>query len=151
MQEHGKLIVTGSGFHGKHMPAIVDKALEQFATLVFNNETEWNISNLLIHIDKSLYMNNSDAPSFLHRLEGNLNSSECCGIESFANLFRLSQQGIKVSDWTVVDYLYWQNSTMETYSINWTPGWFKLDFEHVLRYNLSQVAYQFSFLGNCFF
>ena len=52
-----------------------------------------NFDNLNEHINEGLYTNNTDAPNFLQRLEGNL-TSDINGIESLVDLQFLSQQGI---------------------------------------------------------
>ena len=64
-----------------------------------------DIGNLLSHVNGGLYSSNSDAPSFIKRLEGDLTPDEN-GIESFVILPELDQQGIPISVKSTIDYIY---------------------------------------------
>lgn len=104
-------------------------------------------TNLIKHVNDSYYVNNSLAPSFLMRLKGNFSNSSCCGIESFVNLQRLSDQGLVInSSRSVIDYIYFSNDVNITEYGNRTvteyynktfcnvknmPIWFVIDARHV--------------------
>ncbi|MBW3012103.1 hypothetical protein KY311_02880, partial [Candidatus Woesearchaeota archaeon] len=93
-------------------------------------------SNLLSHTLNSLYTNNSNAPSFLMRLENNLSSSPY-GIESLVNVGFFESQGAPVYDKSVVDYIYFSNSSdPASHQINEMPNWFRLDDAHLVLYQV---------------
>ena len=101
----------------------------------------WNVSNLLIHSENSLYTANPDAPSFLMRFEDDLTSSPY-GIESLVNLKKLSDYGLEIYDESsIVDYHYWDEDGNGDYRINFTPSWFKLDANHLAKYNVTGISY----------
>ena len=107
---------------------------------VIGNDT----TNIMNFTNNSYYVNNTLAPSFLMRFEGRLNeSSACCGIESFVNIPKLSDQGIPYnSSRSIVDYIYfsdnanitasYSNVTCYVQNITTTPTyyWFKIDVNH---------------------
>lgn len=62
------------------------------------------------HLLKSYYINNIDAPSFLMRFEGDFSASPF-GIESMVNVEELFEQGLFVKNRSVIDYLYFGNSS----------------------------------------
>ena len=107
---------------------------------------QWNISRVREHLRNGTYVywNNANAPSFLMRFTNTMTNSSCCGIESLVNPNKISPSDqIK----SYVDYLFWSptfpNSCAQLYNI--TPLWdefnyFKLDLDHVNRYNLTQEA-----------
>jgi hypothetical protein len=102
-------------------------------------DTKWNVSNLLAHVDLLFYTTNTDAPSFLMRLENDLGPSPY-GIESLVDLVRLNKQGLEINDESsIVDYYYWDESDNGDYRINFTPSWFKLDAGHLSRYNVTRL------------
>ena len=71
-----------------------------------NNDTDVLEENLL----KSYYINNTAAPSFLMRFEGDFSPSPY-GIESMVNVEELFEQGLFVKNRSVIDYLYFGNSS----------------------------------------
>jgi hypothetical protein len=98
-----------------------------------------DVTNFSNHVDQGLYAEDSDAPSFLKRLEGNL-SSDPNGIESFIYIpdFTTNVPGFVQQERSVVDHLYfsttWGN---ETQQIDGMPSsWFWIDEDHRLRYGL---------------
>ena len=99
-----------------------------------------DVSNLLSHMQAGYYTSNTEAPSFLNRLSGNLTADKN-GIESLVDLSRLSGQGITVSDKSVVDYIYFSASNPANKAVNGMPSWFKLDDAHLAKYNATGLAY----------
>ncbi|MBI2663730.1 hypothetical protein HYX10_00105 [Candidatus Woesearchaeota archaeon] len=98
-----------------------------------------NTENLIGHIN-ALYYANSSGPSYLMRLEGNLNDSEF-GIESIVVLPDLQEQGLPVYERSSVDYVYFGNENPEIYVINGTfEDWFRLDAEHLEKYQAEDIA-----------
>jgi hypothetical protein len=112
-----------------------------------------DITNLMNFTNSSYYVNNTLAPSFLMRLEGRLNeSSACCGIESFVNIPKLSDQSIPYnSSRSIVDYIYlsdkpinhsnYQNITCYIQNITSTHSWFKIDMNHTLYHSPNYIDY----------
>jgi hypothetical protein len=107
-----------------------------FEILVFDND----VTNLTIHYQEGYYKNNSDAPSYLKRLEGSFNPDEN-GIESLTNLQELSQQGIEIEDKSVIDYIYFSNQNPSSFKISGMPQWFKIDSDHLELYQVSNISY----------
>jgi len=93
-----------------------------------NYINEGDVSNLLSHVNNGYYAENSFAPSFLKRLEGNL-SADKNGIESFVNLLEFSQQGIPTLEKSCIDYIYFSSNNPLYYNIAGMPSWFKIDYE----------------------
>jgi len=93
-------------------------------------------TNLSKHSENSYYFSNSNAPSFLNRLTGDLSADEN-GVESLVNLQELSQRGINVIDKSVVDYIYFSSNNPSSCFIQGMPSWFKLDLDHLETYNSS--------------
>jgi len=96
-----------------------------FTDFVIANDT----TNLLIHAENSYYVEWTTAPSFLMRLEGNLNASPY-GIESLINLDELKQEKIGTEKRSVVDHIYWSNKSVLSYKIKDMPAWFRMDDEY---------------------
>jgi len=93
-------------------------------------------TNLSLHLENKYYANNTDAPSFLKRMQGSL-ESDANGIESFVYLPDLTAQGLQVSDKSVVDYIYFSSDNPSSFTISGLPSWFKLDSQHCSRYQLT--------------
>lgn len=103
--------------------------------------TTWNVTNLLKHIENSLYTSHTDAPSFLMRFENNIAPSQY-GIESLVNIKKLSEQDLEVDPTSsIVDYHYWSGAGNGNYRINFTPAWVKIDSAHRVKYNVTAVSY----------
>jgi len=88
-----------------------------------------NMANLNNHNANSYYLEWSMAPDFLQRLNGNLTSTSANGIESLINLDELTTQGIAIEERSVVDHIYWTDKIVNSYAINNTPSWFRMDDE----------------------
>jgi len=97
-----------------------------------------DISNLLTHVTQGYYIASSDAPNFLDRLQGNLNS-DTNGIESLVYLPSLSTQGISVSDKSAVDHIYFSASNPTSSTVTGMPSWFKIDTSHEQVYNVTEL------------
>ena len=96
-----------------------------------------DVSNLSDHANKGYYANNTDAPSFLKRLEGDF-STDPNGIESFINTNELAAQGFSVdADESVIDHLYFNSVSDSGSSVAGMPAWFRIDDGHKARYQLS--------------
>jgi hypothetical protein len=104
------------------------------------NGSHWNVTNLSIHNQEMYYTNNSNAPSFLFRFE-NKTSSSPYGIESLVYVPKLSEQALPLYDKSIVDYIYWSNISTTDYRINYTPEWFKLDQDHLDKYQVQSISY----------
>jgi len=106
------------------------------------NQTPYDVpvllSDLSNHVEGKYYINSSDGPSFIDRLEGKKTESvEGTGIESLVYLPDLSAQGIPVKDKSVVDYIYFSVSDPDPLTTpDGMPDWFKLDDPHVLIYGV---------------
>ncbi len=102
-------------------------------TLFTFNET--NIANLNNHTTNKYYKANTQAPSYLNRLQG-INNADSNGIESFVYIPQLSNQGIIIKDKTVVDYIYFSSNNPIACRITGMPSWFKIDQAHLTDYQL---------------
>ena len=122
------------------------KELNLITLLILENKTfeAWNIENLKNHLYRdynatyfggSYYIHSKDAPSLLQRIEGNLNASECCGIESIVNIdfIKFVKNGKFVRESALEDYLYWRNESFD-FGVKGMPTWFKLKHNN---YNIS--------------
>jgi len=83
-------------------------------------------TNLLYHLDNSMYIESNSSPSFVMRLSGNLSGSPY-GIESLVNLKKFEDVKLDILDKSCVDYIYFSNATPVSYLINYTYNWFRLD------------------------
>lgn len=110
------------------------------STVDFNR---WNITKTREHLRNGTYVHweRSAAPDFLMRFTNTISNSSCCGIESLANPNKLSPPDQMES---YADYNFWShkfaNNCTQLYNITglWDEfRYFKLDFEHVLMYNLT--------------
>lgn len=95
-----------------------------------------NIADLSLHLENKYYANNSDAPSFLDRLQG-INLASNAGIESFVYLPDLSSQGINVYEKSSVDHIYFSYDNPISSKIAGMPDWFRLDSSHLAKYYVS--------------
>lgn len=77
-------------------------------------------SELTDHATNSYYINNTNAPSFLDRLEGTLSASNINGIESLA-VPKLNS----ISGTSIVDYEYFQDTAGQ--EVSGMPPWFLID------------------------
>ena len=128
---------------------LYDKTIKQ-STIPFD---KWNITQVrtTIRDAKYIYWQNAKAPSYLMRLVNNTNSSQCCGIESLVDPNKLNPNDQRES---YVDYLFWSHTynpavnCTALYNITnpATSGgiwdefkYFKLDFDHVILYNITSI------------
>ena len=77
----------------------------------------------------SKYWNNTDAPSFIGRLTGDLAPS-IYGVESLVNLESLSDAGVNVLDKTIVDHYYFSNQNPPISCTVDDISWAKIDGDH---------------------
>jgi len=95
-----------------------------------NHSVPFSAAELASQAENSYYVNHTDAPSFLKRLEGDFSADEN-GIESLVNTPELSGQGVVVSDKCIIDYVYFDDANNPPYHI---PGgassWIKICDSH---------------------
>ncbi|MFH1591720.1 MAG: hypothetical protein ABIC95_07405 [archaeon] len=100
-------------------------------------------TNLLWFINGSYYRNNSQGPSFLDRMEGNLSASPH-GIERLLNLQEFLIQDVEIEEFSVVDWMYFRGINDTTYQIEGVSDqtgytWFVLDLNATYRYDCDQL------------
>ncbi len=98
-----------------------------------------DVSNLSLHSENSYYIESSDAPSFLDRLEGKT-TSNTNGIESLVNLPKFAEQGVTIKEKSVVDHIYFSDNNPTSYQIQGMPSWFRIDVDHLDVYNVSNLT-----------
>ncbi len=104
--------------------------------------TKINQTSLTIFTQQSLlnfsqnqeYLNSTNSPSFLDRLEGKLSSKNLYGIESLVNIPRLQTQGITTNQKSIVDYIYFSTNNPSYCHISGQPNWFYLDNSSLSTY-----------------
>ncbi|MFW5991228.1 MAG: hypothetical protein ACOCQX_03280 [Candidatus Nanoarchaeia archaeon] len=101
-----------------------------------------NASGLLYHVDNFYYRENNASPSYLMRLRGELNSSPY-GIESFVDLRRLEDVGIKTKDKSTIDHIYFSEFDPQAWQINNTYEWLRIDneSERISNYEAEDLVY----------
>jgi len=106
-----------------------------------------NTNNLSYLANTSEYTPWSGAPSFLMRLEGDLNASpDGYGIESFVNLIQLTNLELTTKNKTVIDYIYFSNDNPQKWNVEGMPPWFRLDnqsngtVDHLEKYNVTHLT-----------
>jgi len=117
--------------YGRITNTIIKTTITDF---IVNNDT----TNLKTHVNNSYYIESNTAPSFLMRLEGNLSDS-AYGIESLVNLEKFQAQEVPIKSRSVVDYIYFGDQTTINWNIKNMPSWFKLDEEHLARYECEDL------------
>jgi hypothetical protein len=114
-----------------HSNGGVIKEIERTNITDFVDEDD-DPSNLLSHLSDSFYIETNISPSYLQRLEGNLDPSPN-GIESLVNLQEFSQlevYGVELKDGcSIVDFVYFDDNceNITSFLINNTHSWFRLD------------------------
>jgi len=95
-----------------------------------------NTSNLSSHTINSYYLHSNEAPSFLDRLQGNINSENIYGIESLVNLAELNSKGIPIKEKSIVDHVYFssENPPLCILNVSGIPTWFRMDEDHSFIY-----------------
>ena len=86
-------------------------------------------ADLTNHAENSYYINHTDAPSFLKRLQGDLSADEN-GIESLVNTHELSSQGITL-DKCIIDYIYFSGDSPSYHVPPGALGWIKIADTHL--------------------
>ncbi|MFH1200226.1 MAG: hypothetical protein V1708_04105, partial [Candidatus Micrarchaeota archaeon] len=97
------------------------------------------------------YVNSSEGPSFLDRMEGrlfvsgyyaNMSANQTIGLDSFVNLTEISGAGIAVdSNKTIVDHLYFNGSDYDAWPVNGSAiSWMKLDEAHAAIYGVQLIT-----------
>jgi len=90
------------------------------------------VTNLRDHVDKGYYSANTNAPSFLNRLEGNF-SADINGIESFVK----SSDVPFIQDKSLIDYIYFSTNNPTHSSLAGMQSWFEIDDAHKPRYSIT--------------
>jgi len=98
--------------------------------------SSFSAATLLDHAMEGYYIAHDDAPDYLLRLAGNVNSS-ANGIESLVDVEELSDNGVLVLARTAVDYLYWYNQSVSDCQVTGMPSWFYIDSTHEAVYDIS--------------
>jgi hypothetical protein len=83
------------------------------------------------HAVKTYYLANTDAPSFIDRLQGDFELASPYGIESLAVPKLVSKSQV-----SIVDHEYFQNTPATTIPSG-MPGWFYIDDDHTSTYQIS--------------
>lgn len=105
--------------------------------------TNFTISSLSSHVSGKYYKASSAAPSYLNRLQGSY-IADPNGIESFAYIPQLSNQGITIQDKSTIDYIYFSSNNPTSCRITGMPSWFKIDQAHLADYNLTGLEHSCS-------
>ena len=107
----------------------------------------WNITNLNASIINRTYKYDSKVPNFLMRFYNDNSQSLCCGIESLVYPEILKVQPTLDKGNSFVDCAYWGGGCGEGRLFNITgithyPDYpFRLDFDHVISYNVADKTY----------
>jgi hypothetical protein len=109
-----------------------------------SNTTIWDVNSLKFHLENQTYLDSTEGPSFLLRLQGSTNSSPY-GLETMVDTEDLYDYGFELENKSSVDYLYWGSGGVNhTYIHNITDRgypYFRLDQTHRERFNVSWLAY----------
>lgn len=97
--------------------------------------SQFDSATLLIHTQSKYYKASAEAPSFIDRLQGNINLSSPYGVESLVDLQDLENKGVSISQKTIVDHIYFSSSSTSYCHVSGTPSWFYLDNNHLPSYN----------------
>ncbi len=106
------------------------------------NETNYkpfNVQNLSFHVSEHYYINTTDAPSFIDRLQGDVGANSPYGIESLVNIQEISNLGLNPEQKSITDYIYFSASNPSSCHIANQAGWFYLENSAniLARYNAS--------------
>jgi len=112
-------------------------------TIIITNVTPFvtgsDVTNFNIHINNSYYIASNYSPTYIMRLQGNLNS-DLLGIESLVNEQDLIDASLPTSDRSNVDSIYYGNQSTTNYQINGTLSWFRLDDDHLEFYGVDGLT-----------
>ena len=100
---------------------------------------EWNLGKVTDFIADGNYTHFADgnSPDFISRFTGSVTPSACCGIESLVNPGKTPANSASYAD-----YLFWSSAdscvspTVNLYEVNGISSPFKLDMDHINKYNL---------------
>ena len=106
---------------------IISNKINQTPYQTFDSQT------LLNHTQMQYYINTTDAPSFIDRLEGKTSSSTY-GIESLVYIPDLSNAGLPIYQRSIVDYIYFSQLNNASCHVSGQPSWFYLDSARLARY-----------------
>jgi len=107
--------------------------------ILINEGKIYDIENLRNFLFDGCYKD-SNGPSYLMRLEGNLSNSKN-GIESFVNIDELKKSGVHVTNGiSCIDYMYFSNNQTTAHKIKGMPDWFYLDDDHLDDYNCTDIT-----------
>ncbi len=95
------------------------------------------ITNLYEHAQKQYYINTTLSPSFLDRLQGDLNAQSPYGIESIVDRTNPNIPGKEGV--SCVDYIYFSDSPDSGCAVNSAYSWLKIDTEHLSIYGAGCV------------
>ncbi|MFA6035661.1 MAG: hypothetical protein WC759_01765 [Candidatus Micrarchaeia archaeon] len=111
------------------------------------NFTSYNLTTLDTIVANSLYVNSSDGPSFMDRLEDNLivpskynlMTSSQIGLASIVNVQDLINYGLEVDEnQTSVDYVYFGTIPVQGYPVNGSSyAWLRLNDEQAQFYGVN--------------
>jgi hypothetical protein len=109
----------------------------------YNESGTINTENLKNHTRSQYYKENSNAPNFLMRYEGDF-SSNSYGIESFANTIEGNQVWQYAIDsipgiTCTADYQFFSEDCSELNQIEEMNSNFRLDDSHISDYNLTEI------------
>lgn len=112
-------------------------------TIIKSNLTSFvsgeDTSNLMSHINNGHYINNSDAPSYLYRLQGSFEAHPQ-GIESLVDLSKLSDQGLAIYVKSIADHIYFGSENPTPSQIQNTPDWVRLDEPRFELYEVEDLV-----------
>ena len=104
---------------------LVERKVRQTPFITFVSGTD--VTNLLNHTYEGYYINHDDAPNYLQRLSGSIDSTSLYGIESLVDIAELASKGVSVKDKTIVDHKYFIGARPADDHVLGTPSWFKID------------------------
>jgi len=114
---------------------------------VINPDIDNNTDRLENHSIYSYYINHTDAPSFLMRIQGDLGADpDGNGIESLIYPLQFLSEQIEVHNRTLVDYLFFKSSVSDdsgnkinTSHSPGAPDWIRIDPAHYFLYNVTGI------------
>jgi hypothetical protein len=88
-------------------------------------------ADLRDHMENGYYLNSSDAPSFIDRLEGRYNSQNANGIESLVNVEEIKntvpQEYFDEKSKSMIDFQYFSSLDPPNSQVPGMPSWFRID------------------------
>lgn len=109
--------------------------------MVMDDENIWE-NNMVEIIDERCFFKDDSAPGMMQRLEGEYSGSE--GFATLLDVPSLPSEN-QFSNRTAVDYLYFseESSSRKIKGVSDRTGysWFRLDVDHVLRWDINELDY----------